>query len=83
MVGHTDNTGSETYNQALSERRASAVVDYLVRSGVAQYRLSAEGRGEYEPRDSNATSAGRALNRRVEIFVTPGAQYSRRLLVAH
>ncbi|MBT8149537.1 MAG: OmpA family protein [Pseudomonadales bacterium] len=74
VVGHTDNTGAETYNQALSERRARAVKDYLVSNGVADYRLTAEGRGEYEPRDSNATAAGRALNRRVEIFVTPSAR---------
>lgn len=72
VVGHTDSTGSESYNQALSERRARAVKDYLVRSGVAEYRLTAEGRGELEPRESNATPAGRALNRRVELLVTPG-----------
>lgn len=71
VVGHTDSTGSESYNQQLSERRAESVKNYLIDSGVAAYRLTAEGRGEYEPRESNATEAGRALNRRVEIFVAP------------
>lgn len=70
IIGHTDSTGSESYNQALSERRARAVEEYLIGQGVADYRLSAEGRGEYEPRESNATEAGRALNRRVEVFVS-------------
>ncbi|MGB5325591.1 MAG: OmpA family protein [Pseudomonadales bacterium] len=72
VVGHTDSSGSEAYNQALSERRAMSVRNYLVRKGVADYRLIAEGRGELEPRESNATPAGRALNRRVELLVTPG-----------
>jgi len=71
VVGHTDSSGAEDYNQALSERRANAVVGYLMESGVAGSRLTASGRGEYEPRESNATEAGRALNRRVEVFVTP------------
>ena len=71
VVGHTDSTGSEDYNQALSERRATSVVNYLVGQGVPGSQLTATGRGEYEPRESNATEAGRALNRRVEVFVTP------------
>ncbi|NNC55681.1 MAG: OmpA family protein, partial [Pseudomonadales bacterium] len=70
VIGHTDSSGSESYNQSLSERRALAVKDYPVRSGVADYRLTAEGRGELEPRESNATASGRALNRRVELLVT-------------
>ncbi len=74
VVGHTDSTGSESYNQVLSEKRANSVKDYLVTNGVAAYRLSAEGKGEFEPRESNATEAGRALNRRVEIYVTPSAE---------
>lgn len=74
VVGHTDSTGAEDYNQQLSERRASAVVSYLISNGVPSSRLRASGRGEYEPRDSNATEAGRALNRRVEVFVTPTQQ---------
>ena len=71
VVGHTDSTGAESYNQQLSERRARAVVDYLVSQGVYRGNLSAVGKGESEPRDSNATEAGRALNRRVDIFVRP------------
>lgn len=71
VIGHTDSVGSEEYNQALSERRAAAVVDYLSSYGVPRQRLRSEGRGEREPRESNATEAGRQLNRRVEIFVKP------------
>jgi outer membrane protein OmpA-like peptidoglycan-associated protein len=69
IVGHTDSTGSESYNQQLSERRARAVRDELVRLGVPSARLSAIGRGEFEPRADNGTEAGRQLNRRVEILV--------------
>lgn len=72
IVGHTDSTGAEGYNQQLSERRALSVRDFLIASGVRGADISASGRGEYEPRESNATEAGRALNRRVEILVTPG-----------
>jgi outer membrane protein OmpA-like peptidoglycan-associated protein len=71
VVGHTDSVGSDAYNQRLSEQRAQAVVDYLVNTGVIRERLRAEGRGESEPRESNATEAGRQLNRRVELFVKP------------
>lgn len=71
IVGHTDSTGPDDYNQRLSERRARAVADYLISRGVSAARLRTEGRGEREPRDSNATEAGRQLNRRVEIFVKP------------
>jgi len=71
VVGHTDSVGSDQYNQDLSERRAFAVADYLANRGVDPRRLTAEGHGEREPRASNATEAGRQLNRRVEVFVTP------------
>ncbi len=71
VVGYTDSTGSEDYNQRLSERRARAVADILRADGVAAGRLRTEGRGEGEPRATNATAAGRQLNRRVEIFVSP------------
>lgn len=71
VVGHTDSTGSDEYNLKLSQRRADSVVAYLVRGGVPPDRLRSEGRGEAEPRDSNATEAGRQLNRRVEVFVKP------------
>lgn len=71
VVGHTDSVGSEAYNQRLSEQRAQSVVSYLASAGVQSDRLRAEGRGETEPRESNATEAGRQLNRRVELFVKP------------
>lgn len=71
VVGHTDSTGPDDYNQRLSERRAQSVADYLSYQGVNRDRLRTEGRGEREPRESNATEAGRQLNRRVEIFVKP------------
>lgn len=71
IVGHTDSSGAEAYNQRLSERRATAVKGYLASHGVPSYQLEAEGQGELQPRESNVTEAGRVLNRRVEIFVTP------------
>ncbi len=65
--GHTDNTGTEAYNQKLSERRAEAVMKYLVDSvGIAANRLTAVGYGESRPAYSNDTSENRAKNRRVE-----------------
>ena len=71
VVGHTDSVGPEDYNLDLSLRRAEAVRDALVAYGVPPERLNVEGRGEAEPRASNATEAGRQLNRRVEILVSP------------
>ena len=71
IIGHTDSTGSDAYNQELSQRRSMAVVNELSRYGVASFRLQAEGRGEREPRAENTTEAGRQLNRRVEILVMP------------
>lgn len=72
IIGHTDNVGSEQYNQRLSEQRAENVREYLAfQGGVPSGRLFTEGRGMREPRESNATEAGRQLNRRVEIFVKP------------
>ncbi|MGH8678918.1 MAG: OmpA family protein [Burkholderiales bacterium] len=67
--GHTDNMGDDSYNQALSERRAETVRAYLVEKGVAAERLSAAGYGETAPLDSNDTNEGRARNRRVELKV--------------
>ncbi len=71
VIGHTDSVGSDEYNRGLSQRRASSVGDYLISRGVPAARVRTEGRGESEPRDSNATEAGRQLNRRVEIFLKP------------
>lgn len=69
VVGHTDSKGSEAYNQSLSERRAQATADYLISQGVARNQISVDGRGESEPRADNSTAAGRAQNRRVEIYL--------------
>ncbi|ABA57336.1 OmpA/MotB [Nitrosococcus oceani ATCC 19707] len=71
VIGHTDSTGSEKYNLDLSLRRAGNVAVYFERKGVPSQRLSIYGRGESEPRASNATAAGRQLNRRVEIILKP------------
>ena len=71
VIGHTDSTGSESYNQQLSERRAEAVTRHLVGGGVERSRTRVAGRGESAPIDSNATSAGRSRNRRVEIYLKP------------
>ncbi len=71
VVGHTDNVGSNQYNQTLSERRSGAVADYLRGKGVIPQRLVSVGQGENTPRASNATEQGRHLNRRVEIVVEP------------
>ena len=73
IVGHTDATGSDTYNQGLSERRASSAARYLVSQGVNNTRMRTTGRGELEPIDSNDTPSGQALNRRVEIVIVAGA----------
>ncbi len=74
IVGHTDSTGAELYNRQLSQRRADSVAQYLVSRGVDWQRLRSEGRGELEPRASNATEAGRQLNRRVELLIQPVVQ---------
>jgi len=71
VIGHTDSTGTESYNQQLSERRADAVARHLVREGVERSRTRVSGRGESTPVDTNATSSGRARNRRVEIYLKP------------
>lgn len=71
VVGHTDNTGSNAYNQDLSDKRARRVAAYLYKRGVPKARLGYEGRGESEPRATNSTPAGRQLNRRVEIYIRP------------
>jgi outer membrane protein OmpA-like peptidoglycan-associated protein len=66
ISGHTDNEGSEAYNQKLSEGRAKAVVAYLVQKGISPDRMRAVGYGESKPIDTNFTEEGRAVNRRVE-----------------
>ena len=71
VEGHTDSTGSDTYNQGLSERRAWSVQRLLVERGVSQNRISTLGYGETRPVATNDTPAGRQMNRRVEIRVNP------------
>jgi len=74
VYGHTDSTGSDQYNQALSERRAKTVADYLTMRGVSGARVRSLGYGESMPVASNDTESGRALNRRVEIKIVPITQ---------
>jgi len=74
VEGHTDSTGSETYNQQLSERRATNVKNLLVQRGVQEFRVNILGYGESRPVATNATPEGRQMNRRVEIRINPNAQ---------
>ena len=74
VYGHTDSTGSDSYNQTLSERRATAVADYLSSRGVQTARIGTRGYGETQPIASNDTDAGRAANRRVEVKIVPITQ---------
>jgi outer membrane protein OmpA-like peptidoglycan-associated protein len=71
VIGHADATGADAYNQALSERRASAVASYLTSRSVLPARLFVAGQGERQPIASNDTVEGRAQNRRVEIVLRP------------
>jgi outer membrane protein OmpA-like peptidoglycan-associated protein len=73
VIGHTDSTGSDAYNQRLSERRADAVRERLVANGVSAGQLATVGRGSLEPRADNDTPEGRAANRRVEMVLTQPA----------
>jgi OOP family OmpA-OmpF porin len=67
IVGHTDSTGPEDYNQGLSERRAQAAADYLAGKGVSASRMTVKGMGESSPVADNSTREGRSMNRRVEL----------------
>lgn len=71
VIGHTDNTGSAAYNIDLSQRRAQSVARILVAAGVNGNRIATVGRGYEQPVASNASEAGRAQNRRVEIIIRP------------
>lgn len=71
VTGHTDSQGPEDYNVDLSLRRAQSVVDYMVSQGVSPQRIEAFGAGESQPIASNETEEGRAMNRRVELRITP------------
>ena len=74
VYGHTDSSGSDAYNQDLSERRATSVADYLSSHGVQPARIATRGFGETQPIESNETESGRAANRRVEIKIVPVSQ---------
>lgn len=74
VAGHTDSVGPDAYNQKLSQRRADAVKQVLVKDGVAANRVTSVGYGESRPVADNATEAGRAVNRRVEASVEAQAQ---------
>lgn len=80
LVGHTDNVGSATYNQTLSERRASAASRVLAEYGVGGTRLDVEGRGLSEPIASNDSDSGRAENRRVEVAIYASEAYRQQVL---
>lgn len=70
IQGHTDNTGTDSYNQGLSERRATAVANYIKAKNINSGRISIKGFGEASPKYTNDTEAGRAQNRRVEFLIT-------------
>lgn len=71
VAGHTDNTGSDQYNEALSDRRASSVARYFESRNIVSQRLLTIGMGESRPVADNSTSEGRQANRRVEITMVP------------
>lgn len=77
VLGHTDNTGTEEYNEGLSKRRASSVKSYLVTQGVASGRLATQGHGETDPIATNDTAEGRQLNRRVEVVIVANEKLKR------
>jgi outer membrane protein OmpA-like peptidoglycan-associated protein len=72
IVGHTDNVGTDSYNLALSERRADAAATYLAAHGVSRSRIDSRGLGETEPVEPNDSEAGRSRNRRVEVAIYAG-----------
>ena len=74
VMGHTDSTGSDSYNLDLSRRRAESVANYLTMRGIARARIATTGYGEQYPIADNTTEAGRSRNRRVEIRITPITQ---------
>ena len=71
ISGYTDSTGSDSYNQELSERRANSVASYIVRAGVNHGRIQSRGFGERYPVASNDSAMGRSQNRRVELSIRP------------
>ncbi len=80
IVGHTDQVGSGTYNQGLSERRAAAAATYLVSQGVNRARVATRGMGETDPVAGNDTEGGRQRNRRVEVAIYASEAYRAELV---
>jgi outer membrane protein OmpA-like peptidoglycan-associated protein len=74
IIGHTDSTGSNAINEPLSVNRAIATRDYLTARGVSTNRVAIDGRGSREPIADNGSVTGRAMNRRVEIFIAEPAR---------
>jgi outer membrane protein OmpA-like peptidoglycan-associated protein len=74
IVGHTDATGSDSYNQGLSERRAASAAAFLASQGVTRTRVQTTGRGETEPIETNDSAEGRTQNRRVEVVIVANQQ---------
>ncbi len=74
IQGHTDSSGTEEYNQKLSEQRAGSVASYLLKKGIPESRVGTKGFGELSPKYDNATKEGQAQNRRVEFVITANEQ---------
>jgi outer membrane protein OmpA-like peptidoglycan-associated protein len=70
VQGHTDDTGTDTYNQSLSEKRSAAVAAYLRANGISSGRITTKGFGESAPKYSNETADGQSMNRRVDFLIT-------------
>jgi outer membrane protein OmpA-like peptidoglycan-associated protein len=79
VIGHTDDTGSEEYNQTLSERRATSAAEYLKSQGVAADRITTLGKGELEPKVENTSDTNRQQNRRVEVAIFASEEYRQKL----
>lgn len=77
VYGHTDNTGNDAINNPLSERRAQSVSNFLKTKGVSNARITSQGFGSTQPVADNSTSAGKAQNRRVEVYILPNEKMLR------
>jgi len=74
IIGHTDSSGNDNINIPLSKERAASVQSFLIGQGIVNSRLAADGLGSSQPVADNSTSAGRTLNRRVEVFILPNVK---------
>lgn len=79
VIGHTDSTGTAEYNMTLSQRRATSAKSFLMAQGVAESRITAEGRGLTEPIADNKTPEGRDANRRIEVAIFANPEYVKRM----